>query len=155
MTVDSTTTRCLNCSLGCALAVKQVSRDVIEPEYVEQKDGIAYGRLCYKGHYPSALMAHPRRLASPSVRSDRGGSKNGSTAIYRAAAEKLSTASASGRLGVLIDANLPTSEIAAVAKFFQSSMPAKHVAVFVPPTDAAIARGVAQSAEGNLFTRFV
>lgn len=134
------------CSLGCPVSVRQRQPGVIEPAYVETNGSVTEGGLCYRGHYVAALMGHPKRLVE-------GKSRGAGEATYRRvystilaeASELLREASDNNSLGVMISGNLPTSEIAAAARFFQSVLPARNVSVYIPPTDTALLRGLARS----------
>jgi len=136
-------TRCLYCSLGCPLAIEEKPRGVVEPVYSTSPEHVSEGRLCYRGHYVAALKTHPRRLTS-AMRRGVSLSESGQYGdALSEAAQALREASRSDSLGVLVSGNLPCEQIAAVARFFQTSLPAKNVSVFSPPTDTAMLRGIA------------
>ena len=118
----------------------------MEPEYSPGQDGFSEGRLCYRGHYVAGLMTHPRRLTDGVRRQGGDGVGPGYSGVVGEAAKVIQAASASDSLGVLISGNLPMGEIAATARFFQSSLPARQVSVLVPPSDEAMLRGL--SSEG-------
>ncbi|MBN2375899.1 MAG: hypothetical protein JXD22_05845 [Sedimentisphaerales bacterium] len=137
------TTRCLFCSLMCPVAVKESAAGVVQMDYVNSSDNFYQGRICYRGNYLAALLNHPRRLTT--ARKQPADATNGD--IYKdvllQAAGTINQAGANDSLGVLISGNLPVEQIIATARFFQDSVSAKHVGLFVPPGDQAISDGLA------------
>ena len=127
----------------CPVAVKESVAGVVQMDYVNSCDDFYQGRICYRGHYLAALLNHPRRLTT--ARKQPAEATNGD--IYKdvlwQAAGAINQAGANNSLGVLISGNLPVEQIIATARFFQDSVSAKHVGLFVPPGDQAISDGIA------------
>ena len=96
MSLNNNKTRCLYCSLFCPVSVNQRVSGVIEPAYVDRAEE---GGLCYRGHYISALMGHPRRLTGGLRRLSSGTGGVGSYATLLAeAAEAIRNSSGSDSL---------------------------------------------------------
>jgi len=118
---------------------------VVVPFYETGDGHVSEGSLCYRGHYVSAWKAHPRRLTSALRRGRFDPERGDYKTLLGEAARAVRAASSDGSLGVLVSANMPCGQLAALADFFKSAVPAKHVSVFAPPTDFAMLTGVAAS----------
>ena len=143
MSTDEQITRCLYCSMYCPVAVEKRSATVYRPRYVDKEGAATSGGLCYRGHSVSALKAHARRLSSGWINphSDR---HDKYADVLNRAVEILRKASDSNTLGVLISAQMPVQDITAAVDFFQKSIPARNISVYVPPTDMAMFNGISQ-----------
>jgi len=145
-TVSQTSkSRCLYCSLICPIGLEAKSLGIVAPCYESGSTHISEGRLCYRGHYVAALMAHPKRLAAAFSRGRAGANLEKYGDLLSKAATEIRGASSQGGLGVMMSANMSCEQIAAVTRFFKSSVPAKHISVFAPPVDTALLSGVAVS----------
>ena len=140
----STTTqsRCLYCSLACPVAIEQHGHGVVKPTFAEDNGGIAGGRLCYRGHYVAGLLSHAKRLTRGGGRDRPAANQEMHEAIVSDAARAIKQGASDNSLGVMISGNLPTEQIAAAGRFFKSTVAARHVSVFIPPTDAAMLAGI-------------
>lgn len=141
MTTTQIQTRCLFCSLGCPVALEEHPHGLVQPAYVSGNGSFAGGRLCYRGHYVSALMSHPQRLVEPRRVRD-GGTAAGGPGVYAETANQIAQAAEEDSLGVLISANLPTSDVLAGAVRLSERLGGTSVSVFMPPGDAALLRGL-------------
>jgi len=141
---EPTSTRCLFCSLMCPLAVQAHGKHVILPAYPDDKiaasrTGFAQGRLCYRGHYVTALLGHPKRLTDATVKAD-GRPCTADDAVRELAAVLKERAGA--ETAVLVDGNLPCEDLAGAVRFANDSLGTQNVAVYLPPADEAILRGL-------------
>lgn len=137
------TTRCLFCSLMCPVTVKESVAGMVQMDYVNSNAGFYQGRICYRGHYLAALLNHPRRLTTARKLPEEATNGDIFKDVLLEAAGAINQAGAKNSLGVLISGNLPVEQIIATARFFQDSVSAKHVGLFIPPGDQAIADGIA------------
>lgn len=134
--------RCLNCSLLCPIAISLGADGKAIPEYVTGDSAATGGRLCFRGHYVSELINHPRRFSSAWVRNgsvaetDLESALDATVAALREAARDHSVA-------VLVDGNFPCEEIVRAVTFVKDCLGCDAVAVYVPPTDEGLLKGYA------------
>ena len=115
---------------------------MVKPAFAEGDGGLAGGRLCYRGHYVGALVSHAKRLTRGGGRNRPAGNQELHEAIVSDAAAAVKQGVSENSLGVMISGNLPTEQIAGAARFFKSNVAARHVSVFMPPSDAAMLAGI-------------
>ena len=144
MSTDEQITRCLYCSLYCPVAVEKRSATVYRPRYVDKEGAASSGGLCYRGHFVSALKAHARRLSQGWI-NPRSPQPEKYADVLNRTVDILRKASDSNTLGVLISAQMPVQDITAAVDFFQRSIPARNISIYVPPTDMAMFNGVSLS----------
>jgi len=136
-----TKTNCLYCSLGCPVGVEKRPHDIVQPTYVQGADIFTNGRLCYRGHYAAALMAHPKRLVEAVSKQDSEGNHS-HEALLAEAAGMIRNAGKENSLGVILSGNLPTSELWNAAQFLQDIIPSEHIGIFIPPSDHSMLGGL-------------
>lgn len=134
-------TRCLYCSLGCPIGMEEHPHGVVLPTYVPQTDHFSGGRLCYRGHYVAALLAHPKRLTE-AKRPKGSAGVSLHEEVLSEAAEKIRQSLLEKSLAVLLSGNLPGSELLAAVCFFLRYLPSDQISFYLPPSDAALLRAV-------------
>lgn len=144
MSTDEQITRCLYCSLYCPVAVERRSATVYQPRYVDKEGAATSGGLCYRGHFVSALKAHARRLTQGWI-NPRSPQPEKYAEVLGRATDILRQASDNNSLGVLISGQMPVQDLTAAVDFFQKSIPARNISIYVPPTDMAMFNGVSLS----------
>ncbi|MBN1845050.1 MAG: molybdopterin-dependent oxidoreductase [Sedimentisphaerales bacterium] len=144
METATTQTRCPFCSLACPIGMEKTRYGPARPAYVSNPEGPTDGRACYRGHYASALIQHPRRLVEARTTAKPNGRPAHDAAVEQAG-RWLAEAIEQNSLGVLLSGNLPASELARAVRFFQPLMPAERIGIFIPPTDLGMLSGLLRS----------
>jgi len=135
-------TTCLHCSLCCPAGVAIDEYGLVTPEYPGHTPDAHHG-LCARGHFLADLAAHPGRIREVM---ERGG--GGLRAVPRDQARGRSVLLRGSRegLAVVIDGNLPCEELARAVHVAHVGLNVSRVAIFVPPADEAVLRGLSTSA---------
>jgi len=139
-------TRCLFCSLTCPAGL-DISILATESEVLSEylgDDPVTQGRLCFRGHYIAEMAAHPLRLTTAEVKDASAGIERPMAVPMEEATEALAVAlrSAGMAAAAIVDGNLPTEEIQAGLELARALTGTEHVCVYLPPTDAAMLRGL-------------
>ena len=134
-------TRCLFCSLCCPVAVELPAGDAPLTEFADGAP-LTQGRLCYRGHFVSELLAHPQRLTSAAVRNGQALHPCAQQDALAQVAQRLRSARP-GDIMVLIDGNLPCEDIVAGLSFARDALPGCRSAVYLPANDEATLAGLA------------
>ena len=142
MPATTRTTTCLHCSLCCPAGVATDADGRATPAYPGHEAEPRQG-LCARGHFIAELLSHPGRIREPMA---RGG--DGLRAVARDGARGLAALARGSRegLAVVIDGNLPCEEIARAVHVANVGLNVDRVALFIPPADEAVLRGLATSA---------
>jgi len=112
------------------------------PEYPGHRATWHHG-LCYRGHFISELVNHPSRLHEATIRDrDRPQAVPPGEALRRAADI---LPAMHDELAVVIDGNLPCEELAGAVRLARQGLDINQVAIFIPPADEAVLRGLATS----------
>jgi len=143
-TNNITQTRCLYCSLACPVAVKQTTRGIFEPAYVDAEGKPLPRGLCYRGHYVCSLLTHPQRLEKAFEPHIAAKESRDYAKLVSQAAQSVDAAAISQSLAILISANFPTNQLEQVINLYRSQTPTKNICIFIPPTDLALLRGLAR-----------
>lgn len=136
-------TRCLFCSLCCPAGVAFGEMGLSEPAYPGHAPPAHHG-LCYRGHFLSDLAAHPGRMVGAVARDDGSVRSVPPREALRRVAELLP--GMRGEAAVAIDGNVPCEELAEAVRLARVGLGIERVAVYVPPADEQVLRGLAASA---------
>ncbi|MFP4057049.1 MAG: hypothetical protein ACLF0G_09290 [Candidatus Brocadiia bacterium] len=147
MAVTTRQSRCLLCSLCCPVGLAFEESGTATPEYPGHAAQPRRG-LCYRGHFLAELVGHPSRLHEATVR-DGERARTAPAAHALSAAAQLLPAQREG-LAVLLDGNLPCEELAAAVTAARQGLDIDRVAVFLPPVDEAVLRGLAATGAATL-----
>ncbi|MFH0965500.1 MAG: molybdopterin dinucleotide binding domain-containing protein [Planctomycetota bacterium] len=131
----------MHCSLACDLAVAAGAKDALVPDYPPAEGSRTRGRLCFRGHYVSALAGHGARLSSAWVHNGSIRETSPAEAV-KLAAVKLRDAARANSLAVLVDGNFPCEETAKAVSFARERLQCSAVAVYVPPADEELLKGL-------------
>jgi len=142
----ATETRCLFCSLCCPAGVAFDANGLPAPAYPGHSPQARHG-LCFRGHYIADLVGNPGRLHEGVVREGDSVRAVPPGEAVRQAAQRL--ASKEG-LALVVDGNLTCEEIVATVRTARQALEVARVAIFIPPADQAVLRGVSATGARKL-----
>ncbi len=142
----TTETTCLFCSLCCPAGVAFDANGLPAPAYPGHSPEAHHG-LCFRGHYIADLVGNPGRLHEALVREGESARVVAPADALRQAAETLRSKEG---LAVVVDGNLTCEEIVSAVRTAREALEVERVAIFVPPADLAILRGVAATGTRKL-----